>query len=134
ILSLFYPIKLDGLPETSKELSLLEAGIDQRTILIRSISSILSGISVMVAFISLMQSRVSDITDKRMQVMPYPAYALRNKLAEEGHSFTLGLKNEDPRSAVHVTTQFSLLIRNIGLASLIDYEITKVRLHSYSEQ
>lgn len=51
--SLFIPIDVSDFPENSIQLEKYNAGVEQRTILIRSISSIISGVSVVTAFVSL---------------------------------------------------------------------------------
>src|SRR5699024_628055 len=59
---------------------------------------------------------------------------LKRNLEDFGNTFDLNVRNASSDFAIHVTAQFSLLIRNIGLASLVDYEITKIQLYSYEIQ
>lgn len=60
VASLFIPINISDFPESSIQLERYNAGVEQRTIIIRSLSSIISGISVVIAFVSLLQSRNSE--------------------------------------------------------------------------
>lgn len=123
--SLFTPISVGGLPNSSFELDRYSTGIDQRTIIIRSVSYIISGISVVIAFISLMQSKASDLKRERMQVIPFPAYAI----SEEGNHYSstpaprLTIKNKNAIESHIFQTEFDITIKNIGLGSLVDYEI-----------
>lgn len=123
--SLFTPISVGGLPNSSFELDRYSTGIDQRTIIIRSVSYIISGISVVIAFISLMQSKTSELKRERMQVIPFPAYAI----FEEGDHYSstptpkLTIKNKNTVEDHIFQTEFDITIKNIGLGSLVDYEI-----------
>ena len=125
IISLFTPIGTKELPETALELNQYVAGINRRTILVRSISYIISGVSVVIAFISLMQSKNSELKRERMQVMPYPAYAI---LLENNHYSNttpskLVIETDCPDADIVAQTNFDVTIKNIGLGSLVDYEI-----------
>lgn len=128
IASLFYPIQTDGLPETEQALTLLQTGLEQRTILIRSISSIISGISVMVAFISLMQSKESDPINERLQIKPFPAYAIPKKDMEYAASMKVTFVKEVKETDVLTENDFTIRIKNIGLGSLVDYDICDIHL------
>ena len=134
IISLFYPISTEGLPDNAEALSLLKAGIDQRTIIIRSISSIISGISVMIAFISIMQNRQSEIKNERLQVKPFPAYSIPVKRIDYSTSMNLSLLKEAPHTDVITKNDFEISIKNIGLGSLVDYEIVDVHLKDVSTE
>lgn len=125
IASLFIPINVSHFPNETLELNKYSAGVDQRTIIIRSISYIISGVSVVIAFVSLLQSKKSELKRERLQVMPFPAYAV--PLGDLDYSNTASSKvvikrnNTYPDSVVQST--FDILIKNIGLGSLVDYVI-----------
>lgn len=123
--SLFTPISVDKVPESEIELDRYSAAVNQRTILIRSISYIVSGISVIIAFVSLLQSKNDQKTRERMQVMPFPAYATSLDEAHDSITRTahLKIKKECPYADSVVQTKFDILIKNIGLGSLVDYEV-----------
>jgi hypothetical protein len=127
IISLFTPISRSGIPETRLELDKYNVGINQRIILVRSISYIISGISVVIAFVSLMQSKNSDLKREWMQVIPFPAYAipLEDNQYTSKMSSKLIIKKECPDAQSILQTKFDITIKNIGLKSLVDYEINK---------
>lgn len=127
IVSLFVPINITDLPDKSVSLDKYTAGINHRTIIIRSISYIISGISVVIAFVSLMQSKNSELKRERMQVMPFPAYAVPLKDNQYMNTMTskLIIKKECPDADSMLQTKFDITIKNIGLGSLVDYEINE---------
>lgn len=130
--SLFTPIKVDGFPDSSLELSRYNAAVNQRTILIRSISYIISGISVIIAFVSLLQNKTSELKRERLQVMPFPAYALFGDNSRDylRTSTILEINREYRNAEVKLKGNFEVLIKNIGLGSLVDYEIKKAYYQS----
>lgn len=125
VASLFIPINVSHFPDNSIQLEKYNAGVEQRTIIIRSLSSIISGISVVIAFVSLLQSRNSEVKKERLQVMPFPAYAV--PIEDVQYSSTavskLKIKQEHPYPDNIVQSTFDITIKNIGLGSLVDYEI-----------
>lgn len=125
IASLFIPISVNNMPNSSLELEKYSAGVDQRTIIIRSISYIISGVSVVIAFTSLLQSKNSEQKRERLQVMPFPAYTLplENVQFSSNISSKLILKKEQHSTDTSVEAEFNITIKNIGLGSLVDFEI-----------
>lgn len=128
IASLFIPINVSSFPENSIQLEKYNAAVEQRTIIIRSIGSIISGISVVIAFVSLLQSKKSELKKERLQVMPFPAYALSldNVEYSEAAASKLVIKQELSYPDSIVQSKFDLTIKNIGLGSLVDFEIQEV--------
>lgn len=124
---LFVPINVSDFPTESIELERYNAGVERRTILIRSISSLISGVSVIIAFVSLIQSRNSEEKRERMQVMPFPAYGLPLEDLQDASasSTVVNIKEENSKADHVLQAQFDVRIKNIGLGSLVDYEIKK---------
>ncbi len=125
IVSLFIPISVEHVPNTSAALEQYNAGVEQRTILVRSVSSIISGISVVIAFVSLLQSKNSEVKRERLQIMPFPAYAVPFESIQDSGRMSpeLVIKKESSSADTIVQTEFNITIKNIGLGSLVDYEI-----------
>lgn len=125
VVGLFIPINISDFPTESIELERYNAGVERRTILIRSISSLISGVSVIIAFVSLIQSRNSEEKRERMQVMPFPAYAvpLENLQDASASSSELTIKQVNKEAENVLQSQFDIRIKNIGLGSLVDFEI-----------
>lgn len=123
--SLFIPIDVSDFPENSIQLEKYNAGVEQRTILIRSISSIISGVSVVTAFVSLLQSKNSEMKKEHLQVMPFPAYAVPLEDVQYSKSVVSGavVKQKLSQLAGRITSSFVVTIKNIGLGSLVDYKI-----------
>lgn len=127
IASLFIPIKVSHFPNDTLALNKYNAGVEQRTIIIRSISSIISGISVVIAFVSLLQSKNSELKKERLQVMPFPAYAIPLEDIQYSNttSSSLIIKQEDSYPESIIQSTFDITIKNIGLGSLVDFEIAE---------
>lgn len=135
-ISLFTPIKVDDFPESSIELSKYNAAVNQRTILVRSISYMISGISVIIAFVSLIQNKKSELKRERLQVMPFPAYALAktdsSSYLRTPTSLEVSRIYKDP--SFNYQGEFEILIKNIGLGSLVDFQIERVCYQSLDDE
>ena len=123
IAMLFFPIITSRLPDTDEAIALYNAGINKRTIAVRIMASIMSAISVIIAFTSIKQSKQSDQKKERMQVMPFPAYKISKDNNPEKQASSLTIRREIPHADILVKNYFEMNIRNIGLGSLMDYEI-----------
>ena len=125
VVGLFIPINVGDFPTESIELERYNAGVERRTILIRSISSLISGVSVIIAFVSLIQSKNSEEKRERMQVMPFPAYAvpLDNIKDTSANATELTIKQLKNKAENVLQSQFDIRIKNIGLGSLVDFEV-----------
>lgn len=127
IVSLFIPINVNDFPTESIELERYNAGVERRTILIRSISSLISGISVIIAFVSLLQSKTSEEKRERMQVIPFPAYAVPLDTIQDASASAaeVTIKQMKTKAENVLQTQFDIRIKNIGLGSLVDFEVVE---------
>lgn len=125
IVSLFTPINISDFPIEPVELERYSAAVEQRTILIRSISSLISGVSLIIAFVTLLQSRNSEEKRERMQVIPFPAYSvpLDDLQDASGSSSQLVIEKKNEETDNVLQSKFDIRIKNIGLGSLVDYEI-----------
>lgn len=80
---------------------------------------------MIIAFVSLLQSKNSELKKERLQVMAFPAYTIPLDDIQYSNTTpsTLIIQQQHPDPDNVVQAKFDMMIKNIGLGSLVDYEI-----------